>query len=172
MDIKGSLKSDKVMPLLCWDVHIMGLANVGLQLNLNKDLEFLQSLKHKHLWINDLSFVKGRYFEAMVITDSAQMIQWVSSGFYSMTGYKSAEVVGHTPSMLQGEHTTVESLNSFREGISKNDPFQLEILNYRKNGQSYNCRIEVHPLINQHNQTSHFLALEYEIKRPRGTQRE
>ncbi len=164
MDIEGSLKADLIAPLHCWDIFSMHLTNLAIKGKTQVELANLQKYQHRYDWNIDLEKTLNAPYEALVLTDSVVCIQWVSDGFTRMTGYSKKEVIGKSPKMLQGINTTKLSRDRVRQKLFDPNPFTEEIVNYRKTGEEYICRVEIHPIFNTSNHLSHYLALEQEIK--------
>ncbi len=163
LDIKGTLQVKRVFPLHCWDLYAMERARINVNLKEGSDWCHLLKMQARHQWQTDLTFVQMAAYDALVLTDVHQRIEWVSTGFHSMTGYQPKEVIGKSPKLLQGERTTTSSLQSLMSQLLTKKPFHQEIVNYRKNGESYICRLEVYPLYNHQQKINHFLALEREV---------
>lgn len=100
---------------------------------------------------------------AIVVTDAEEQIEWVSEGFFHMTGYQPEEVQGRNPNFLQGKETSPEDIGQIRQLVNKNEPFSAVILNYRKNGEPYNCKIRVYPIFSRQQELVNFLAVENEV---------
>lgn len=100
---------------------------------------------------------------AIVVTDEKENIEWVSEGFFHMTGYPANEVLGKNPKFLQGQETSLDEVTRIRQSVIKSSPFTSVILNYRKNGEPYNCEIKVYPLFNRNQELVNFLAVEKEV---------
>lgn len=99
----------------------------------------------------------------LVLTDLSKTILWTSRNFLTMTGYSHRETVGQTPRMLQGPDTDQATVVRVRESLRQADSVKAEMINYRKGGESYLCRIEIDPLYNHQGELTHFLAVESEI---------
>lgn len=99
---------------------------------------------------------------AIILTDVNRHIQWVNEAFTSITGYSMMEVIGKKPSILQGEKTKKEVILRIRDHLEAPNPvsFKEEIINYRKNGEAYSCRLVVHPIFNDEQQLVNFIAFE------------
>ncbi|MBK7410119.1 MAG: helix-turn-helix domain-containing protein [Saprospirales bacterium] len=98
---------------------------------------------------------------AVIITDSARKIQWVNDDFTHITGFSFQEAVGKKPGqLLQGPLSEPEAVKRIRKGLEGFIPFQEEITNYRKNGEVYRCRLVIHPIYNEHNDLTNFIAFE------------
>lgn len=100
---------------------------------------------------------------AIVVTDEQEIIEWVNEGFFHMTGYPSAEVLGKNPKFLQGQETSLHDVRQIRQSVNQYTPFTSVILNYRKNGEPYNCEIKVYPIFNGNRKLVNFLAIEKEV---------
>ena len=100
---------------------------------------------------------------AIVITDVEERIEWVNEGFFNMTGYLFEEVVSRKPDFLQGKDTNIQDVHKVRHLIDKNEPFTAVIMNYRKSGEAYHCKIKVYPIFDRKQKLINFLAVENEI---------
>lgn len=96
----------------------------------------------------------------LVLTDPSKTILWASHSFLSMTGYTTNEAVGQTPAFLQGEQTSREAVRRIRENLRQAMSAKADLINYRKGGEAYVCRIAIDPLRNSQGELTHFLAVE------------
>ncbi len=152
--------SEANVPLLCWDLAHPLLAK---RQQIAKDLETFAQLKARFDWqfetdlrpllANDLT---------VIITDRAARIQWVSAGFYNLTGYQSGEVLGKSPALFQGPRTSSRTKALIRQKLACAEAVAVKMLNYRQEGTPYWCQITIQPLVNSHNQCTHFIAFEKE----------
>ncbi|GAB3261900.1 hypothetical protein GCM10027347_27250 [Larkinella harenae] len=105
----------------------------------------------------------------LVVANLSRSILWVSHRFFSMTGYKAQEVIGQTPLFLQGPATDPARLRQLSEELSqvrsqhRTSPIHQQLINYRKDGATYLCDIEIDPIWNTQDELTHFIALEREI---------
>ncbi|NMH85904.1 PAS domain-containing protein [Flavivirga algicola] len=152
-------------PLKCWDIYAMYLAEQAANFEKQNDLEVLKTYKTKFDWFFDVEeILNNNEFEALVLTDFKQEIKWVNKGFTKMTGYSFKDALGRKPNFLQGENTSLRTLNNIRNYLKREVHFKESIINYRKNGEMYHCSIEVYPLKDNNDITTHLLALENEIR--------
>jgi PAS domain S-box-containing protein len=153
-----------VSPLLCWDFYAVYFHELVKNSRAKEDIRQLKSIVGHHLesWVVDK--IKEEDYDALVVTDKVQNIQWVSTGFSEMTGYSKSYAIGKTPHFLQGTKTSFEVKNAIKEGIKKKKPVNQSVLNYRKNGAEYLCQIKIIPLLNKNNGLTHYLAFEKELK--------
>ena len=102
---------------------------------------------------------------AVIVTDAERRIQWVNDAFSDLTGFSFQEAVGKKPGqLLQGPLTEPEKVNRIRKGLEGFIPFREEITNYRKNGEVYRCRLVIHPIYNDQNDLTNFIAFEADAK--------
>ncbi len=96
----------------------------------------------------------------LVLTDLTKTILWTSHSFLTMTGYTTAETLGQSPAMLHGPGTDPLTLRRIRESLQSADAVRTDVLNYRKNGEPYLCRVAIDPVYNSQHELTHFLAVE------------
>jgi len=98
---------------------------------------------------------------AVILTDAAKKILWVNDDFTKMTGYSLPEVFGQNPGrILQGPNTEKEALDRIRQGLKSDMPFRGEITNHRKNGEQYLCRLVIHPVFDDEQRLTNYIAFE------------
>lgn len=98
---------------------------------------------------------------AVILTDAKRRILWVNRDFEAMTGYECGEVIGMSPGqLLQGPRTEPDALERIRQGLAREEPFKETITNYRKNGESYLCKLVIHPIHDADNKLVNFIAFE------------
>ncbi|MGI9430882.1 MAG: PAS domain-containing protein [Myxococcota bacterium] len=118
-----------------------------------------------------LSLIAARTSNAVVLTDREGRITWVNEGFERMTGYSSAEAMGHTPGfMLQGADTDPAVISAMREAVEAGTGFEIEILNYHKTGRPYWVAIEAQPLHDESGRVTQFMAIESDITQRKSQQ--
>jgi PAS domain S-box-containing protein len=101
--------------------------------------------------------------KAILITNKDRIVEYVNEPFLQMVGYRHRDVIGRKPSFLQGALTTPESVRYMRQKLSEEVGFQTDIINYRKNGEAYLCRVAITPIFSE-NKLTHFIAIEEEIE--------
>lgn len=159
------MKKNKILraPLKSWDIFSESLYRQAEVYSKQTEIEILNNYKEKFGWVFDVETVlNNRKYEALILTNSEQEIQWVNKGFAKMTGYPVSFSKGKTPKFLQGENSSISKLKRIRENIKKRIHFKETIVNYRKNGEAYGCNIEIYPLCNSNNKICHLLALDKE----------
>ena len=159
--LKKSVKT--IHPLHSWDIVLMQRAQQdALRERKQSDILKLEELQRIFKWNICLPEVLATNYDALVLTDNQKIIQWVNAGFYSMTGYQPEEAIGQSPRFLQGPLTSSESLESLKKGFIAGEPFYGQVVNYRKEGDTYNCKLQIFPLRNHQDVITNYLAVEKE----------
>lgn len=99
----------------------------------------------------------------LVLTDLSKSIIWTSQNFLAMTGYTPAEILGKKSSLLQGPGTDPAAVLRIGKALGMAQPVGADLVNYRKNGQTYLCRVHIEPLYDTQQHLTHFLAVEREV---------
>ncbi len=98
---------------------------------------------------------------AVILTDKERKILWVNQDFTEMTGYSLDEVIGRSPGhILQGPDSEIEAINRIRKGLENRTPLKDQLINYRKNGEPYICKLVIHPIFGSDQELTHFIAFE------------
>lgn len=146
------------VPLYSWDFFGEHLDNLKLALS---DLSKLKELSKANRWKFNWNFEEElQQDHVIVVTDSQLHIVFASENSIKMTGYTSDEIIGKTPKMFQGSKTSKKELKLIREAIDSKRPFEKTIINYKKNGETYSCRIKAFPIFNSKKEVVNFIAFE------------
>lgn len=157
-------KKSLIPPLKCWDIYSMFLIEHAQNFNKQAEIEILKVYQNKFNWSLDIETILNKSdYDAIVLTNFKQEIKWVNKGFTIMTGYPANFAKGKKPSFLQGEKSSEISINNIRKKLTLGTYFKQTVVNYRKNGDLYNCAIEIYPLKDADNNIQHLLALESEV---------
>lgn len=146
------------MPLLSWDLYSVFFRNLS---GSQQDLVLLNQLSKEYKW-DILLNLKDELNtnDAIIVTNAKLQIVFASQGIARMSGYQPAEVVGNSPKMFQGKETSIGKRTEINKAISESKPFEATLVNYRKNGQTYDCHIRSFPIFNKKGELTHFIALE------------
>jgi|GEM_PF-968203 len=108
--------------------------------------------------------------DAIVITEAGSLsapdhpqIVYVNEAFRRITGYSSAEIIGQTPRILQGEKTDRRVLQEIKQSLSRWMPIKTEIINYGKDGREYWIELNIIPIADRQGNYTHFVAVERDI---------
>jgi peptide methionine sulfoxide reductase MsrB len=67
------------------------------------------------------------------------------------------------PLFCKGVKTSIKVKKQIRKELKTNNTFEGSLINYKKNGEEYNCQIKILPLYNSNKKLEYFLAIEKEI---------
>ncbi|WP_276168727.1 PAS domain-containing protein [Zobellia alginiliquefaciens] len=149
------------VPLVSWDIYSLNFQELCMN---SKDVISIQNIAQRNRWVYDkLDSLSAQDTGVVVITDIKLTIVHATSNIVSMTGYKSEEVIGKSPKIFQGKKTSQETLVKIRTAIERKIPFEAVLINYKKDGSTYNCQIKAEPIFNNRGQLVNFIAFEKEV---------
>lgn len=165
--IKNQIEPLSSKPLLSWDISNTNYFDVVNKNKILLDIEKIKFFAKKYNWKNDFQtlFLEND-FEALVLTDLSEKIMWVNDGFTKMTGYSKHFALNKHPRFLQGKDTLSQTKETLKLNLKDKKSFELCITNYKKDKTPYLCQVKIFPLYSSQNsnQTTHFLALEKQIR--------
>lgn len=112
-----------------------------------------------------LSLVARKTTNFVIITDENGITEWVNDAFIQATGYTLDEVVGRHPGkFLQGKNTDPETMAYMSQRLAEGKSFDVEVLNYRKDGSPMWLAISCQP-VDEPGEPKRFVAIESDITR-------
>lgn len=82
-----------------------------------------------------------------MLTDASRRIVWVNKAFSDVTGFSPEEALGRNPGkLLQGPNSDPRAIQRMRAALDAGKSFKEEVINYRKNGESYWTEVQVEPI--------------------------
>jgi PAS domain S-box-containing protein len=102
----------------------------------------------------------------MLITDPNRRdnpIVFANAAFSKLTGFTHDEVIGRNCRFLQGPDTDKSEVRRLREAIEEREPIELELLNYKKDGEAFWNRLLVSPVFDADGRASYFLASQFDV---------
>ncbi|WP_109300493.1 PAS domain-containing protein [Aquimarina sp. AU474] len=149
--------SNHTLPLLSWEFY--GEHHASLEIY-KDDLTALKKITKNWNFERDYQkeFVEEQ--SVIVITNPDLKIVYASKNIEKLNGFSPDEVVGNSPKMFQGEDTCVETSSKVRSAVSKGVPFEVSLLNYRKDKTPYVCIIKGFPVLNKRGKLINYIAFE------------
>lgn len=109
--------------------------------------------------LNDVILVT----EAANIDEPEPRIVYANKAFERVTGYTSAEALGHSPRFLQGKKTDRHILAEIRQALVEKKAIRRQVVNYKKDGGEYWMDIDIVPILNAVGKCTHFAAIERDV---------
>jgi len=126
-----------------------------------------QTEKERHLKL--LESVITNTKDAVMITEAEALnelgptILYVNEAFTKMTGYSLEEVIGKSPKILQGLKSDSIELKRLNEAMRNWQSCEINIVNYKKNGEEYWVNFSVSPVMNERGCYTHWISIERDI---------
>lgn len=154
----GFIGFDSVKDLKTWNDDEVKLLKV-----LSSLLSILYSQKHSEHGYNLLSQAISQTGNVIIITDSNGIIEYVNPAFEKLTGYKSFEVLGKTPSILKSDIHPVSFYEEVWNTIKDGKVWAGEILNRAKNGSLFWEFITISPINDSEGNLTNFISVHENI---------
>jgi PAS domain S-box-containing protein len=136
---------------------------IGVNYDLTEHFSVQENLKQSLKENRVLAKVAEETINAVVLTDIQGNITWVNKMFTRISGYDLNEVKGFTPgSILQGKNTDALTIKDMSTALKNEQEFNVDIINYHKNGHPYWLRINCQPLHEQ-GQLVGFMSIQTDI---------
>ena len=152
-------------------VRVMGIPEFeeGKCIRVYGTFQDIDQQKENEAHLRLLESVVTNIKDAIVITEAEPFnepgprIIYVNEAFSQMTGYSREELIGQNPRMLQGDDTDREELDKVRKALENWEPFEADLINYKKDGEKYWVNMSVVPLANNDGWFTHWIAVERDI---------
>nr|AML76573.1 putative LOV domain-containing protein [Posidonia australis] len=106
--------------------------------------------------------------QTFVISDATRPdcpIMYASSGFFSMTGYPSKEVIGKNCRFLQGPDTDQMEVEKIREAVRTGKSYCGRLLNYKKDGTLFWNLLTITPISDDSGKVIKFIGMQVEVSK-------
>ncbi|RAU22149.1 histidine kinase [Paramagnetospirillum kuznetsovii] len=108
--------------------------------------------------------------DGIMILDAANRVEFVNPAFTHMTGYPPEEIIGQTPSILKsGRHDEAFYAHMY-QSLEKQDYWQGEIWNRRKNGEIYPEWLTINVIRDESGDISQYAAIFSDITERKKTE--
>ncbi|MFM7176372.1 MAG: ATP-binding protein [Bacteroidota bacterium] len=123
----------------------------------------MESIRHNSAYAFFIQ-VAEHMKNASVIADETGKIVWVNKSFEAMTGYPMNEVIGKKPKdFLQGPDSSLDTLEQMSTALNKKEYVQVDIINYRKNGEAFLVELQIPPVKDEQGRYVGFIAIQKDI---------
>lgn len=111
-----------------------------------------------------MALVARHTLNGVIITDKFGRVDWVNEGFTRHCGYSLAEIQGRTPgSLLQGPETSKSTIKKMSDAIKAGESFQVEVLNYHKDGRENWVSIVCNALFDEQGEVNGFISIQTNV---------
>ena len=109
-------------------------------------------------------------FNGVMITEATEgyPIVYVNPAFCEMTGYGPHELMGKSPSVLQGEETDPDVIRRLGEDLEAGRLFHGRAVNYRRDGAPFVMEWKIVPIKGPEGEVSHYLAIQRDVTSEKG----
>jgi PAS domain S-box-containing protein len=97
--------------------------------------------------------------QGVLVCSTDGIIQFANHAFTKITGYADHEVIGRSPTLLEGPATSWETRRAFAEAMAEGRNFESEILHYRKDGAVFWNGLSLSPVRNARGSLTHLIAV-------------
>lgn len=101
--------------------------------------------------------------EAESTAGNLHAIVYINKAFTELTGYAKHEVLGRSPEFLYGPDTDAAAVRRFEEALAAREACQLEMANYKKDGNKFWVELSVVPVKDKRGFCTHFISIERDI---------
>ena len=101
--------------------------------------------------------------DAIVIADTAGIIQYVNPAFTALTGYAKQEAIGQNPRFLKSGHMPAAFYEEFWGTLSSGQVWHGELINRRKDGKLYCEEMQVTPVEGSPGEIVSYIAIKRDV---------
>jgi len=113
--------------------------------------------------LRKLSTAIEQSHDAIFITDTEGIIEYVNSRMLELTGYSKEELIGYKPNKWKSDETDPQVYDDLWKTIISGKVWTGEILNRKKNGEYYWSSENVSPILDKEGRISHYLGSQEDV---------
>nr|AML79008.1 putative LOV domain-containing protein [Heliotropium calcicola] len=116
----------------------------------------------------DLKDALATLQQTFVVSDATKPdcpIVYASSGFFTMTGYSSNEIIGRNCRFLQGRDTDQNEVAKIRNAVRTGKSYCGRLLNYKKDGTPFWNMLTVTPIKDDNGRVIKFIGMQVEVSK-------
>lgn len=101
--------------------------------------------------------------EAEPINNPGPLVVFVNDAFHRITGFSREDILGKSPRILQGPGTSSDTKSRIRSALLRWEPIEIEILNYRKNGEPFWSELSIAPRADDSGWFTHWMSVQRDV---------
>ncbi|MEJ2792565.1 PAS domain S-box protein [Iodobacter sp. LRB] len=110
--------------------------------------------------------------QGVLIADASRNIISVNPPLLAITGFSPEEFIGRNCNFLQGPLSSPETINAIRNALNSGKEFNGEIINYRKDGNSFWNDLSISPVFNENGVLTNFIGITRDITERKNSEKE
>lgn len=102
----------------------------------------------------------------VTISDAGQPdnpLIYINDAFEKLTGYTKEETIGRNCRFLQGDESDTDAVAAMREAIDREESVSVELVNYRKNGETFWNEVDIAPVRSETSETTNFVGFQTDV---------
>jgi len=126
----------------------------------------MNNILPKDFLCNDLQYIRPLFEHvknSIALTDTNAKILYINPAFSDLTGYTKDEATGDNPGILHSGYHSSKFYKLMWEEILKSGFWEGEVWNRKKSGEIYPALLTITALKNNHDETTHYLAISSDI---------
>lgn len=114
--------------------------------------------------LRKLSLIARETSNPVIMQDKDRKVQWVNEAFTNLTGYTLEECQGKLiGEICDGPETDPNTVSYVQEKINNCEPFRLETINYKKNGETYWSDVSCQPIFDSQGAVFQYFSIATDI---------
>jgi len=122
--------------------------------------------------VRKLSLAVEQNPNAILITDTSGVIEYVNPAFSYTTGYSETEAIGATPDILKSGKTPASTYTALWNTIKDGHTWTGELYNRKKNGAFYWDFSTISPITDSSGHITHFLSIQTDVSERKALEEE
>lgn len=105
----------------------------------------------------------GEVSQGVLICDENRLVIYANPSFTAITGYEQSDILNKRCSVLQGDKTDPSTVAKIRAALQQQQPFEGEILNYRKDGTPFWNELSLMPIPDRRGGPIKYIGIQRDI---------
>lgn len=101
--------------------------------------------------------------QGVLISDEKGSYTYTNRAFQEITGYAKDDLIGKSYSILQGPDSDQDTIQKIKNFLNNQLPFQVEILNYRRDGSTFWNDLSISPVKNSQGELTQYVGIHQDI---------
>jgi PAS domain S-box-containing protein len=101
--------------------------------------------------------------DAVYVTDSQGVIEYVNPAWERMSGYTAEEAIGQTGRILRSGVHEPSIFDELWQTVLRGEPWQGELVNRRKDGSTFEVSLIIHPLLDYQGRVINMVGVHHDI---------